>query len=971
MKFGARWNVRGVRPEARDTARKAAQRSGMSVGDWLNEVIIDQAAEDGIMSDDDRDEAHFHEHSLHDRDNEREFSAIGSRLAQSIERIDRRLDNLTTQIRKPAYRPPGPEAYAPQRYYAQPAQWAPPPPPHWASAPQPRDEWSNDVDAAVAEISARQRALDVDPDSAPPPMRPAFARHDDHALPVPQMQPVPQGWTPHWPAQDLSGLEDQLRQITEQIQNLNRPSANDDALAELRNDLREITRTMTEAMPKRAIDALEGEMRRLTDQLAKTHEAGAEAGAIGDMARNLLEVRDSLRALTPAENLAGFTDTIHALAHKIDMMGQSGHDAGNLDQLEAAIGALRGVVSHVASNETMAQLADEVRGLSMRIEQVAATTSDRTLGPDLEAQLRAFTQQLQMQGEPAAFGQLQERISNLSSKLDASDARLDHLGAIENELRGIMDHLGDLRNADAARGIQAKAAPAVDMLKRDLANTQDSVEAVHGTVDHVVDRLAEIEREMRQDQPTRDMPRPVPKLAIPIQPEAPREAGPKMGPPPMRERVPIDPTLPADYPLEPGSGTPKARIVPSAAERIAASEAALGDAKPANAAPSNFIAAARRAALSAAPGAVAEDTTVSEAPAPRSSLTQRMKRLLGGAGIILILLGGGYYLPPKLLSPFGGKIALAALDSNPLLAAKALEPADGDDDDEDAPAIAKPESRPASSPRIVEAVPTWMPPSKVTEATGSIPKLAPAAILPPLNLPNIPVTAPSNKLPAHLREAAAAGDPVAAYEIAMRYFEGRGVSISPEDTARWLQQAATAGLAPAQFRLGSLYEKGQGVAKNLDAARQLYTAASEAGNAKAMHNLAVLYAEGLTGKSDYKSAAIWFLRAAEHGVSDSQYNLGILYARGIGIEQNLPESYKWFSLAAAQGDKESAKKRDDVAARLDTGALAASRLAIKSFVARPQPDEAINVKAPAEVPAVPARPKKKAPVQGPMKISPT
>src|SRR5205823_13311974 len=50
---------------------------------------------------------------------------------------------------------------------------------------------------------------------------------------------------------------------------------------------------------------------------------------------------------------------------------------------------------------------------------------------------------------------------------------------------------------------------------------------------------------------------------------------------PTRRSSDLDPNLPPDYPLEPGSGTPRIRAIPSAAERIAASEAALGGAKPA------------------------------------------------------------------------------------------------------------------------------------------------------------------------------------------------------------------------------------------------------------------------------------------------------------------------------------------------------------------------------------------------------
>jgi localization factor PodJL len=123
--------------------------------------------------------------------------------------------------------------------------------------------------------------------------------------------------------------------------------------------------------------------------------------------------------------------------------------------------------------------------------------------------------------------------------------------------------------------------------------------------------------------------------------------------------------------------------------------------------------------------------------------------------------------------------------------------------------------------------------------------------------------------------------------------------------------------------------------------------AAERDNAKAMHNLAVLDADGGGKGANYTSAAQWFRKAAERGVADSQFNIGILYARGIGIEQNLAESYKWFSLAAAQGDVDSGRKRDEIAKRLDPQTLAAAKLAVQTFVPKPQPDDAINVAAPA------------------------
>jgi localization factor PodJL len=240
------------------------------------------------------------------------------------------------------------------------------------------------------------------------------------------------------------------------------------------------------------------------------------------------------------------------------------------------------------------------------------------------------------------------------------------------------------------------------------------------------------------------------------------------------------------------------------------------------------------------------------------------------------------------------------------------------------------------------AMPSWISP----DITGALPPSEPAQSIAPALDRNAVV---DDKLPAAigdpaLRAAAMAGNPAAAYEVAMRFAEGRGVAQNQAEEARWLQRAAKQGLAPAQFRLGGLYEKGLGVGRDLAMARDLYLAAARKGNGKAMHNLAVLYAEGVNGPPDYNKAAAWFRKAADHGIRDSQYNLGILYARGIGVERGDVESYKWFALAAKQGDRQAGRKRDEIASRLDPHSLAAVRLAVQEWKPEPQPEDAISVK---------------------------
>jgi localization factor PodJL len=200
------------------------------------------------------------------------------------------------------------------------------------------------------------------------------------------------------------------------------------------------------------------------------------------------------------------------------------------------------------------------------------------------------------------------------------------------------------------------------------------------------------------------------------------------------------------------------------------------------------------------------------------------------------------------------------------------------------------------------------------------------------------ITAIPPGLPQGLRDAVVGGSPGAQYELGQRLFEGRGIAQDQHAAALWFERAASSGFAPAQFRIGALYQKGVGVARDAAEAKRWYARAAEAGNARAAHNLAVMDAEPVDDKPDYVEAAKWFRKAAELGVRDSQYNLAVLYARGLGVEQDFRQSWLWFSLAAAQGDADAAKKRDEVAAKMDPAELATAADELAKFkVATPDP----------------------------------
>jgi localization factor PodJL len=435
----------------------------------------------------------------------------------------------------------------------------------------------------------------------------------------------------------------------------------------------------------------------------------------------------------------------------------------------------------------------------------------------------------------------------------------------------------------------------------------------------------------------------------------------------------IEPELPPDHPLEPGT-RPTGRLA-SPSERIAASESAISEIPGSAREPvssSSFIAAARRAAQAAAaapPGDKAArgpfKKPAGDSSKEPSTITSKIRSLLVGASVVVIVLGTF-------------KMAMTLLDggSAPQLPAMedSSEPQPGQAPAEDSARPAVPDPAPPSmtSPTPIgrQSLNSPAPNNSLGTVSVAIPQtsVAPAAL--PVSasditgtIPTLPV-APGGRKPAMaqvppterlpdgiggplLRAAALKGDPTAAYEIGVRFAEGKGVAPNYDEAAKWYDRAAQAGVVPAIFRLGTLYEKGLSVKKDVDIARRYYLQAAERGNAKAMHNLAVLDADGGGKGANYKNASQWFRKAADRGVADSQFNLGILYARGIGVEQNLAESFKWFSLAAAQGDADSGRKRDDIAKRLDPQSLAAAKLAIQTFTPEPQPDDAVNVAGPA------------------------
>jgi localization factor PodJL len=180
MTSGVPWQVEDIPQQAREAAREAARRSGMSVGEWLDSIISERARREG--------EAHLDDDDGRGRAGAAELAQVRGRLdevgrqldqlsrlnasqaylrpdlhpaessrelADVIWKLDRRIDQLIAAGRVPQ------DAGVP--HDAGDRRWSAVDAPALAADP------STPLEQALLEIAQRQRALDTDggPPAAP------------------------------------------------------------------------------------------------------------------------------------------------------------------------------------------------------------------------------------------------------------------------------------------------------------------------------------------------------------------------------------------------------------------------------------------------------------------------------------------------------------------------------------------------------------------------------------------------------------------------------------------------------------------------------------------------------------------------------------------------------------------------------------------------------------------------------------
>jgi localization factor PodJL len=771
----------------------------------------------------------------------------------------------------------------------------------------------------------------------------------------------------------LERMERQIGELADRVERLGASPAPHSESAEMAAMLADARREIERSTPPAALQSIERRLEQIAARLDQeisrlSAPAPVDSGPFDELARRIDGVRQSLEARAPAQvDTSPIEKLLRDVDAKLDAAGDKAANAHDLqsmfaeisDKLDRLSGAETGgrplepVLSElsarldaVASPVDLRPIETLLHALQAKLEGSGASPMDRRIAEEVADEVGRRLDHLRASQVDAEA--LAKQIANIYDRIDALAAKTARADESEPVVRELLERL---READAAprsgasessAAIQTALAAQLAELRAEQASaerrTQTRLAALQDVLETLVQRLARIESELagEVDEELRAPARPaapkttaaftlpgVEALGTDVAPQRPSQ---------LKAATASDSNSSApaqsgeDFLLEPGVGAPRR---PRELAQVIGPKT--------NAVLTAHIAAARRAAQAAlaengdaapiGPGAkVPGDPeqarlAVRGVENVRAFYANHKRTVLLGLALVIAAT-----LAVRLAGVRAPFLQRSELDGQPVKSAKVDAPLDRPLDLSEAM---------KSVGRTIDPSPTAsIAPPQVKPDAPDVPR----AGAPP---PNELLTVIPPEISQPLRDAVAAGAPGAEYELALRLFEGRGVAKDQQAAALWLERAAALGLAPAQYRLAALYEKGIGVARDPVAAKRWYLKAAEAGNARAAHNLAVMNAEPDGDRPDYVEAAKWFRMAGELGVRDSQYNLAILYARGAGVEQDLRQSWMWFSLAAQQGDADAAKKRDEVAAKMDPAALAAAADAFAKF--KPvKPDPATN-----------------------------
>ena len=977
MPSGAPWSVKGIDPRARAIAKTAARKEGLTLGEWLNRVILDDGESGGDWDDQLEGFPGFGSGGGDDEDGA--LRAVVDRLAERLEAAERRSTLAISGV-------------------------------------------DQSLNALTRRLDTLEEEAETEDEALTAALSRARTQHDELLDRVRKLERAgPGGADPS----ALKAVENALgklagrlyeteRDMRTEIDNLahreeergasaqkalksvkslaDQVAESERRLAAEQSDLRERleseSRARAEALSgaedrtgslQSRIIAAENATHRAAETLTQSHERlEARLNALESRAGDAVSAQDvNQRFDRLGRELADLIrETRKDCADQIAQLKTAGSGAPQLEHaLEAAEARL--TRAETRQSDALARIGQEVsrlaRAVDKRIEEAERRlehrfneTENRREGREARADFETRLERVRTENTEAVrrIGEQMARLGeSLADRVHQAEAR--SANAVEQageRMAQVVEKMETQRAPQGAdlderiRSSEERTAKRIDdamqgvhaRLDQARAETADALSPVQRAMSALADRLEAIENRGRAAPEEADAPTSsgaaaleINSDAVSLDPSTPLPQPPGLDDEAGAEDWRTDPgaardsfVMDAEAPRAPRAAPDEPRAQPgpdpepeARADRPAPRLGATADA--------DFLASARKT--------VRANAGASQwSPPPEASGAGGNRRLLIAAsvlGFVAVAAAAGM-LAMEAFSPDGAQTgassredeagSLSTLFSEPPPGAAAPgargTPAPDASSDETAPpddARPDPAAQPAgadpASPAGEPAPDGDSAPDSGASEPAQTPAEAGASAPPP-----IAVETPS------LEQAAAAGDAIARYQLALNRLEDGATS----DAAALMRRAAEQGVPEAMRRFGLMQARGEGVSADPAAGRALVVAAAEAGNIQAMHDAGGLFVNAEDAPGAEEEAARWFQQGALHGVRDSQFNMALLFQEGFGVAQSLADAYAWFLIAGDAGDADAVQRASDLRGQLSAEQRAAAEQAARDFQPR-------------------------------------
>jgi len=988
MPSGAPWSVKGIDPRARATAKTAARREGMTLGEWLNRVILDDDEmapsgdwegqldsypgfgsprgddEDAALREvvrrlTDRLEAAEHRSTLALTGVDQSVLALSRRLdsiedaaeedegaaTTALTRLRGQHDELIERIRKLERQGPALGGADPQAVKA--------------------------LEGTIGKLAGRlyetERDVRTELDN--------LARKDERR----------QGQADRAMKTLTERVEEAERRARQDGEDLHARADNQDKrVGEVLSGLQDAARSLqsriiaAENATHRAAEALTGSQERLDARLRELEARTGDAVDSDDIQRRFdglgRELADLIR------------ETRADCARQVAAISGKGDDAG---RLEHALTAAESRLSQAETRQSAAltRIAEEVGRLSRAVDGRIAEAERRLEGKFSETEARRDTRETRSEME-ARLDRVRQENASAVRKIGEQVAKL-------GESLSDRVHQAEQRSAQAVEAAGERMAEVVEKLEtrrgaseadlegriraseeRTAQRIEDAMKGVHTRLDQArgetADALSPVQRAMTA---LADRLEAIEKSRqAPAAPEAPKRRRGGGGGGDDGGYGGDDASSGPDFskPLPQPPGLARDAFEETAADPGAARDAFVVDAEaPRAQAPRRKAAAAasedwafetkaepaeepkpqrRPARLGASADADFLENARKTVRANRGGVQWDEPRPEPGAGRGRMLLIGAGVLGFAAVAAAAGMLALEAFSGPGPERPRAADPADalstlfaedtGAPQAAPGPATSEPSPETASETAPQDNLRTAAPASEAAiDETGGGEVAAGAGVEPEAG-PGAPAPAeqdvPFSEAglirvePATLEAAARAGDSVARYQLAVQQLEAGAV----QDAARLMARAAEQGVPAAMRRYALMLQAGDGVTVDREASRAWMVRAAEAGNVQAMHDSGGMFINAGDAPDNQAAAARWFEQGALHGVRDSQFNMALLYQEGFGVPLSPADAYAWFTIAANAGDSDAAARAQTLRPELTPEARRQAQAAAAGFTPR-------------------------------------